>query len=74
MNLQELRKKAKLSQSELATISGVNVRTIQHYEIGARKIDSAKLDTLCALALALGCNVQDIIEDEELKVKLSQTT
>lgn len=74
MGLQDQRKKAGLSQAELAAVSGVKVRTLQQYESGQRNINGAKLDTLCTLALALGCTVFDIIEDDQLKIKLKKTT
>lgn len=73
MTLQEQRKKANLSQSELAAVSGIKLRTIQQYENGQRNINKAKLDTLCTLALACRCKVYDLIEDEQLKVKLKKT-
>lgn len=73
MALQDMRKKAKLSQSELAALSGVKLRTIQKYENGQRNIDNAKLDTLCALALACNCKIYDLINDDQLKVKLKKT-
>ena len=71
MKLQELRKNKNLSQSQLADLSGVKLRMIQQYEIGARNIDGAKLETLCSLALALDCKVYDLLESKELinKVK-----
>lgn len=73
MTLQDMRKKAKLSQSELSAVSGIKLRTIQQYESGQRSIDKAKLDTLCTLALACQCSVYDLIEDEQLKIKLRKT-
>lgn len=73
MTLQTQRKKAKLSQSELAAISGVKLRTIQQYEVGQRDINGAKLNTICTLALALNCSVYDILDDEQLKIKLKKT-
>lgn len=74
MTLQDMRKKAKLSQSELSAVSGIKLRTIQQYESGRRSIDKGKLDTLCTLALACQCSVYDLIEDEQLKIKLKKTT
>lgn len=73
MTLQTMRKKANLSQSELAAISGVKLRAIQTYEIEQRNINHAKLETLCKLALALNCSIYDILTDEQLKVKLKKT-
>lgn len=74
MSLQEMRKKAKLSQRELSAASGIKIQAIQHYESGFRNIDSAKLDTLCTLALALNCKISDIVIDEQLKIKIRMTT
>lgn len=74
MTLQEQRKKAKLSQSELAAVSGVKLRTIQQYENQQRDINNAKLDTLCTLALALNCTLFDLLNDDQLKIKLKKTT
>lgn len=73
MTLQAMRKKANLSQSELAAVSGVKLRAIQTYEIEQRNINHAKLETLCKLALALNCSIYDILTDEQLKVKLKKT-
>lgn len=73
MTLQEQRKKAGLSQSELAAVSGVKLRAIQTYEIGNRDINGARLDTLCKLALAMNCTLYDILTDDQLKIKLKKT-
>ena len=72
--LQEMRIKNNLSQSKLAELSGVKIRMIQQYEINARNIDGAKLETLCDLANALKCKVYDIIESDELIKKVKKTT
>lgn len=74
MSLQEQRKKAKLSQSQLSAVSGVSAWTISAYESGQRDINGASLDTLCKLALALNCKVYDVISDNELRIKLKMTT
>lgn len=50
------------SQSELAALSGIPVKRIQHYEQRVRPIDSARLDTLCSLCVALGCKLEDVLE------------
>ena len=71
--LQKIRVRKGLSQSQLAKASGVAVRTIQHYERGVRDIDGAKLDTICKLCLALGCKIEDILENEETIAKLRAT-
>jgi transcriptional regulator with XRE-family HTH domain len=61
--LQDRRKAAGLSQSGLAEKSGVGVRIIQSYEQEHRDINGAALTTGKALADALGCTIEDLIED-----------
>lgn len=74
MSLQNERLKAGLSQSKLAAISGISIKTIQKYEIGYRSIDSANLDTLCTLCNAIGCTIYDILESDDLKRQLEKVT
>ena len=73
MSLQEMRKKAGLSQSQLAEKSGIKLRTIQCYEINNRDIDGASLETLLKLAYALNCKVIDILNSNELKKLLAKS-
>lgn len=61
-NLKRIRTEAKLSQSKLAELSGVNVRLIQDYEQGHKPINNAKAVTVYRLAQALDCSMEDIIE------------
>lgn len=70
MTLQQVRKLKGLSQSQLANKAGVNVRTLQFYEQGVKDINGAKLKTLLSLAMALDCEVADIVTDEKLKDKI----
>lgn len=64
--LQDIRLAKEMSQNDLAEKSGVSKRTIQCYEQGTRPIDGAGLNHLCSLSLALGCRIDDILEDEKL--------
>lgn len=64
--LRAVRVRSGLSQSELATASGVPKKTLQRYEQELGKIDGAKLKTLCDLCEALGCTIPDILDNEEL--------
>ncbi len=64
--LQKLRVKKGYSQTELAAISGVPMRRIQKYEQQVVPIDGAKLNTLCALSLALDCKIEDMLENKSL--------
>ena len=60
--LQSCRKRAGLSQSELAAVSGVPVRTIQQYEQRQKNINHARACQVAALAHALCCQVEDLLE------------
>lgn len=66
MKLQEVRSKAGLSQSALAKLSGVKLRSIQEYEYGRKIVDSAKLSTIIALAEAMQVPFYELLEDSEL--------
>ena len=72
MKLQEIRKQAGLTQSELAKLSGVNLRTIQDYEYGRSKVDLAKLNIITALADSLQVPLYEILEDPKLSEKVKQ--
>lgn len=59
--LQKQRKKYGYSQRELAEKTGVNIRTLQQYELGTKDISKASVSSVRALANALGCSIEDII-------------
>lgn len=63
--LQEMRNKAGLSQSQLANLSGINVGTLRHYEQGSKNFDHARIDTILKACIALGCKMEDILDDGE---------
>ena len=58
--LQAYRKLCGLSQSELAKAAGVNLRTLQQYEIGAKDLSKAAAGTVLALSDVLKCNPKDL--------------
>ena len=60
--ISELRRGLNLSQRELAEKVGVNLRTLQQYEIRAKDINKAAGATLLALSKALGCRMEDLLE------------
>lgn len=62
--LQRLRKSIGYSQKSLAEKSGVALRMIQQYEQRAKDINKAAVTNLLALAQALGCRVEDLIEHQ----------
>ena len=61
-NLKLLRKRAGLSQRELADMSGIPVRTIQQYEQRQKNINKAQTEYVVMLAKVLCCEVEDLIE------------
>lgn len=63
--LKALRQAAGLSQAQLGEITGLNYRTLQHYEQGTKDLNAAKLQTLLKLCNALNCTLPDIITDPE---------
>lgn len=71
MNLKKIRQLRGYSQSQLAEKSGVNVRIIQHYEQGSKNINHAKLETLLKLAIALDCQLLEILDDPKLRTLLN---
>lgn len=60
--LQAQRSIAGLSQSQLARKSGVGIRAIQQYEQRSKDINRASVDRVTALARALHCCPEDILE------------
>ena len=59
--LKTWRQKRNLSQSQLARISGVSLRSIKAYEQGDLDIGKAQYETLASLASTLSCEVRDLI-------------
>ena len=49
-------------QKELSELSGINLRTLQQYEIRLKDINKASGDSINALAKALCCNFYDVME------------
>lgn len=60
--LQAQRKKCGYSQRELSEKSGVNIRTLQQYELGTKDIGKASVQAIVSLANVLGCTVEDLLE------------
>lgn len=65
-NLKRMRQRAGFSQSKLAEVSGVPMRTIQQYEQRQKNINKAQVEYLLMLAQALCCRVEDLVEKVEL--------
>ena len=62
-NLKRIRTVYGCSQRELAEMSGVSLRSIQMYEQRNKDINKAQSDSLYRLAKALGCNMEDLLEE-----------
>ena len=69
MNLQQIRKQQRLSQEQLAELSGLNVRTIQRLEKGS----APSLETLNRLAAALDIEASDITPTTEEDSQISSS-
>ncbi len=63
-NIQTIRLNKKLSRNELAKKIGVSQQFIQQMETGQK---CPSLDTALRLAAALGCKLDDLVEDNEHK-------
>ena len=60
--IQEYRKRLGMSQRALSEASGVNLRTLQQYEIRDKDINKASVERVVALSKVLGCRPEDIME------------
>ena len=59
--LKRLRQERKLTQEQLAALSGVNVRSIRSYEQRSNALSKAQGETLMMLAKVLNCTVEDLL-------------
>ncbi len=71
-NLQRMRVRKGLSQSELSAQTGISLRTIQCYERASRIVDNAGLKVLCTLSMHLNCRPDELLEDRELAQNLKK--
>lgn len=62
-NLKKIRSASGLTQKELAKRAEVELRSIQMYEQKRNDINKAQAETLYKLARVLGCNIEDLLED-----------
>ena len=60
--LKKIREKQGYSQSQLANISGIPLRSIRAYEQGSVDIAKAQAETLYLLSECLGCAIEDLIK------------
>jgi transcriptional regulator with XRE-family HTH domain len=65
-NLKRKRLENNMTQSDLSAISGVPIKCIGNYEQLRRDINHARIDIVYALADALGCRMEDLMENSKL--------
>ena len=61
-NLKKIRQARGLSQSKLAKLAEVELRSIQMYEQRRNDINKAQVETLYKLSRVLDCNIEDLLE------------
>ena len=66
-NLKKVRMLRKLTQDELAALSGVNIKSLSAYEQQPEKLSNASMTTVYKISQALNCDVMDIINREFLE-------
>ena len=65
-NLEIRRRALGLSQDDLSLLSGVPIHTIQMYEQKQKKLGNAQWNILSALAKALHCEVNDLMDENNV--------
>ncbi len=60
--LQIIRKASGMTQKQLSIKSNVSLRSIQQYEQKVKNINKGAIDTLLSISIALGCNIEDLLE------------
>ena len=60
--LETIREARALSQKDLASLSGISLRTIQSYEQRNRDINKAQGDMLRAISKTLNCSIEELFE------------
>ena len=61
--LKKIRTAAGLTMPQLAELSGVGLDNLKSYETGRRDINIARVDIVKALAQALGCKMEDLLDE-----------
>ena len=59
--LQKYRKLLGMTQAGLAEAAGINLRTLQQYEVGAKDIRKASAEKIIALSNVLHCRPEDMV-------------
>ena len=67
MGLKQLRLMRNMTQKALAQMSGINIRSLQDYEQGHKKLSSANGEVLLRLTTVLGCTLTDLLISGDVK-------
>lgn len=70
-NLKRIRVSSGLTQSDLAALSGINIKSISAYEQEPTKINKASVVTLFILSESLNCSIEDLIEKDYIRESLT---
>ena len=62
--LKQYRKKAGMTQADLAETVGISLRTLQDYEQDRKPLERAAAITVLTMARALRCTVEDLIDNK----------
>lgn len=67
--LKRLRVSNGMTQNELSELSGINIKSIASYEQNPEKINKASVESVYNIAECLGCNIEDIMYNNEKRSK-----
>lgn len=67
-NLKKMRISKGYTQESLSELSGVNIKSIASYEQNIDKFNSASVSTVYKLADALGCEMEDLLNRNTIKI------
>lgn len=67
-NLKRIRVSRGMTQGDLSTLTGINIKSIASYEQDPKKINKASVEKVLKLCDCLNCNISDIIEKKYLNI------
>lgn len=65
--LKQIRKMRGLTQRQLAERCNISIKSVQAYEQGTRKLETANINTILKICEVLNCNLTDILNNEYKK-------
>ena len=60
--LKQIRTEKGMTQKALSDLTGISLRTLQHYEQGDKDINKAAVIVVYKLSKALECTIENLIE------------